>query len=121
MSLKDSFMSAWEALSVSIENGASMTDGINLGGLRLFGLVIPDEWTAANLTFQASFDAGATWVNILNKAGNENIVTVSVGGYLIIDSTDFAALQYLKIRSGTAAAPVAQEAARNISLVLRRI
>ena len=121
MSLKDSSISVWEALPANIASGASITDAINLGGLRVFGIVIPAEWTAANLTFQASFDAGATWVNIFDKAGDEFTVSASASRYVILDPIDFAAIQMLKIRSGMSATPVTQTALRDINLVLRRI
>lgn len=122
MSLKDTRVSAWEVFSVEIASGASLTDSINLGGLRLFGIVMPQEWTTANLTFQMSADAGATWANMLDQNGNEVLAVGEPERYVAIDKTaHFAPLQYVRVRSGTAVVPVAQTGTRVLKLVLRSV
>ncbi len=122
MSLKDTYTSAWEVFPVEIEAGASLTSTINLGGLRLFGIVMPSEWPSENLTFQISPDAGATWVNMLDQNGNEILATATPSSFIALNTPyQFAAIQYLKIRSGTSSIPVVQTTGCALQLLLRSI
>lgn len=121
MSLKDTQTSAWEALPVTISNGAALTDTINLGGLRLFGITIPAEWTTANLTFQTSFDGGTTWANMQDKQGNALVVVATPNSYIALTPSNFSAVQYLRIRSGTELDPINQAEERTLKLILRTL
>lgn len=120
MSLTDTYCSL-ETVSAAIANGASLSGAINLYGLRPFGVVIPAEWTAANLTFQVSLDKGATWINMADQNGNEISATASAGTCVVLNMAQFASVQYLRLRSGTAATPVAQGGARTLQLILRAV
>ena len=121
MSLKDTYICAWENLPLTLASGSALSDPINLAGLRLFSLFIPDSWTAANLTFQASPDGGATWANLYDRNGNELVAIATPGTCVLLDPQQFAAMPFLKIRSGTASSPVAQTADRALQLILRTI
>ena len=121
MSLKDTYCSAWEAFSVSIEENKSLTDKINLGGLRLFGICMPAAWSDANLTFQMSPDGEQNWSNIKAMNGVEVTAVVGAGDCVVLDPTKFATFQYLRVRSGTAASPINQVATRNLCLILRGV
>ncbi len=121
MSLKDKFICAWEAVPSFIASGASLTDTINLAGLRLFAIAISDEWTSADLTFQTSLDAGETWINLYDQNGVEIVAVAKGGTYVSLDPVQFAPLQYLRVRSGTSAAPVAQTADCSLKLILREM
>lgn len=122
MSLKDTYSSAWEALPVTLTAGSTLSGSINLGGLRFFGIVMPVDWTPANLTFQTSPDAGATWFDMLDQNGNELLVASAPGTYIALNTPfQFASMPYLKIRSGTSALPVAQASDRVLQLFLRSI
>jgi len=113
-------------LVATIASGASISDAvdmsayaINKDNYRLFGIVMPAAWTAANLTFQASFDGGTTWNDVMDATGTEYTVTAGTSRYIPVDPTPFAAIPMLKIRSGTAAAPVNQAADRALTFILR--
>lgn len=121
MSLKDTCVCAWEAFPVTISSGASLTGTINLSGLRLFSIAMPSSWTAANLTFQMSPDSGTTWVNLRDQSGNEVVAVADASCCVLLTPAQFASIQYLRIRSGTAATPVAQAADRSLQLVLRSV
>lgn len=108
--------------SVTIASGTSLSGGVALGDQRLFGIVMPSSWTAANLTFQASVDGGQTWHNLRDKDGNEITAVVSAAGDGInLDYTQFTHWPMIKIRSGTAASAVNQGADRALTLILRSI
>ena len=102
----------------TIPAGGSLSGAIDLATQRLAGIAIPAAWSAANLTFQASTD-GATFNDLYDWLGGE--YTVQVGGparHVQLPLADFLGLRHLKIRSGTAAAPVNQAASRTLTLVL---
>jgi len=120
MALKDTHC-AFEVLSVSIASGASLTDAVNLYGLRLFAVVMPSAWTAANLTFQTSYDGGTTWANMFDQSGSEITATADTSRCIVVNPTQFAAQQYLRIRSGTSSTAVTQSAARALRLILRAV
>ncbi len=121
MSLKDTSVCAWELLSTTIAGSASLTSAVNLGGLRLFGIIMPSSWTAANLTFQTSADAGLTWANVYDQGGAEVAAAADVSRCILLSPTQFAPLQYVRVRSGTAASPVSQAATRTLQLILRSV
>jgi len=121
MSLKDNFICAWEAFPSLIASGASLTNTINLAGLRLFAIAIPDGWTAADLTFQMSLDAGETWINLYDQNGVEVTVVANGSTYVSLDPVTFSPIQYLRVRSGSSTTPVAQTAERSLKLILREM
>lgn len=112
---------AMHVLNATIASGASLSDAITLGGLRLFGVVMPAAWTAANLTFQASFDGGTTYVDVYDYNGLEVVATASTSRLIVLDPVVFSAIPLLKIRSGTSGTAVNQGAARTLQIVLRGI
>ncbi|MFA6280382.1 MAG: hypothetical protein WC612_06285 [Bdellovibrionales bacterium] len=107
--------------TATIAAGAALSGAVNLGGLRLFGLVMPAAWTAAGITFQVSYDGGTSWSNLYDANGNEVSVTVAASRAIALDPVTFAAISMIKVRSGTAAAPVNQIAAAAVQLVLRSV
>ena len=121
MSLKDSFISAWESYPISIQSGTSMSDLLNLGGLRLFGLTIPSDWTTADITFQMSPDEGVTWFDVHDASGQPAKVSASADGFFAVDPRCFASIQNLRVRSGTAGAEVQQTGDRSLQLILRKV
>jgi hypothetical protein len=81
---------------------------------------MPAAWTAADITFQASFD-NSTYYNVHDESGNEYTLTVAVDRYVTLDPVDLAGASYIKVRSGTAAAATNQGAARTIFVVVREL
>lgn len=110
-----------DTLTATILSGQSVSAAVNLGGLRLFGLVMPAAWTTANLTFQMSPDNGVSWSNIFDINGVEFTVTAAASRFITFDPAALPAVQWLQIRSGTSGTPVVQAADRNINLVLRPV
>lgn len=99
------------------QTGNTITSAIDLGAQRLFAILIPAGWTGAGLSFQASVD-GAAWADLYNGSGELVIAAGAIGASraVLVDPAAFFGIRYLKIRSGTAAAPVAQAAARALVL-----
>ena len=106
--------------TVTIASGESLSGSIDFSSFTPVALVMPSAWTAASITFQASHN-NSTWGNIYDKDGTEYTLTTAASRYVLLNPADFASVRGLKVRSGTAASAVNQEAARTITLVLREV
>jgi hypothetical protein len=78
---------------------------------------MPAAWTAADLSFQGSID-NVTYQEIIDPAG-ANLSVVGPAGGEAVGNLDLRVegFSYIKVRSGTAAAPVNQAADRAIQIV----
>lgn len=108
----------------AIASGQSLSDAIDLGGGRLVGIDMPAAWTAANLTFQSSFNGdvqqiAATWNNVYDDLGVEVVVQAAASRAIRLGNPGlFLGQRWIKIRSGTGAAPVNQAGVRALQLIL---
>lgn len=103
-------------VQVTIANGASLSDGAQLGVGRLVAIDLPTI-TSADLTFQVSID-GVTYREALDSGGTAVSITAGTGNRFWQAPSTLLGAPYLKVRSGTSGSPVAQGAARTISLVV---
>lgn len=110
---------ALSVVAVSIPINLAITPEIDTGAERLVGILMPPAWDAAVITFQASPDGGATWGELVDKAGAAVSLTVAAATFIYLDPTIFAGINALKLRSGTSGAPVNQTAKRDFQLVTR--
>lgn len=109
---------------VVIPNGGSLSEEVDLEGAMLAAIVMPasPDWTAADLTLQAAPASEGTFQNVYDDDGVEVKIAAAADRVIVVTSAmvALATLRYLKFRSGTAAAPVNQGAARTITLILKR-
>ena len=108
---------AVETTTVVIENGASLSGAVDLGGRKLVGIIMPDAWTAASLTFQGSVD-GTNFFNVYDGT-TERALVVAANYYSALAIGDWVGFRWVKLRSGTAGTPVNQAGARTITLVVQ--
>lgn len=92
--------------TATIAAAGSLSDAVDVSGARSVGLLVPTA-TSAALTFQGSAD-GVTFRNVYTIAAAELTVTVSVHDRAYCLPTELAAFNFIKVRSGTAGAPVTQ-------------
>jgi hypothetical protein len=110
-----------ERVAVSIALNEALSGAVQLKGRVPVAVVMPADWTAADLTFQASYD-GATYWNLYDGDTDAEVsVQAAEDRHIVLDHNKFYGAQYLKVRSGTAASAVNQEAARTLYLVTREI
>jgi len=105
--------------TVTILNGASLSDAISLGNRHLTEIIMPAGWTAAALTFQFSLD-GITYNNAFSLTAELTANTTAAlanQSINIATTATFHGARYLKIRSGTAAVPVNQGADRVLTVI----
>ena len=108
-------------IPVVIANGASLSAEVDTGAQTLVGIVMPAAWTAAALTFQVGVGGGAPWLEHYSAAGVETTFTVAAGQYIAVDPTLWRGVNAIKLRSGTAAAPVNQGQAATLLLVVKSL
>jgi hypothetical protein len=108
-----------------IANGAAVSTAINLAGGTLVAIQLPAAWTAADITFEGSFD-GTTWAPVFDDASAEvkiaaATVAAQVGRILVSAGvlSKLAALPMFRIVSGVAGTQVNQGAARSFVVVTK--
>jgi hypothetical protein len=107
--------------TATILAGQSLSDAIDISGALQVFIVTPAVWTPANMTFQASCDAGATFYDFFTQAGEERMF--GMGGRLdcvsLLDISDMPKSVQIKLRSGVRRNPVpqAQDAAFPVYVV----
>ncbi|MBN9430802.1 MAG: hypothetical protein J0I45_00010 [Bosea sp.] len=108
-------------VTATIASGASLSGAADLGTGRLVGLIFPAAWTTAAITFQGSAD-GSTFFDLYDDATERAIASSSVvpSRFLALPIADWLMIRAVKLRSGSAATPVVQGAARSITLVTAR-
>jgi hypothetical protein len=102
--------------SITILNGASLSNAIALDNRTVVAIILPSAWTAASITFQASVD-GTNYFNVYTQT-TELSATVGASYFVVLPrTTGLESARYIKIRSGTSATPVNQSADRVISVI----
>ena len=100
-------------LTATILSAASLSDALNINGRQVTVIEMPASWTIAPITFQGSMD-GSNYFNIYDNTGDEVYVIVDVSRRVPVDIPFLSQHKYIKLRSGTSVAPVAQGAGRTI-------
>ena len=113
-------MQAVKQLQATIPSGQSLSSAADTNFEQLVGLIMPAAWDAAAISFQAGQD-GATFGDVFTAAGELSFpaANVAAGRVLLLDTTLTPGIRWLKVRSGLAATPVNQTAARTITLLIR--
>lgn len=104
--------------TVTISNGTALSPAVDLQGYNLVGIAMPAAWTAANITFQGSADNN-NFFDLYDSGSEINLASAAASRYIALNPTQFAAVRYLKVRSGTSAVPLNQGADRVVTLILR--
>jgi hypothetical protein len=110
---------AW--LEVTIASGASLSPEFNTRGFVPVSIRMPATWTAANLTFAGSEITAGTFADMYDDAGTEYTVVAAASRKIVLNPAAFCSFQFMKIRSGTAGAAVAQGGARILVVELRKL
>jgi hypothetical protein len=105
-----------KAIAAQILNGQSLSSAASIGHGDFVGIDMPAVWTPADLTFQGSFD-GVNFQDVYNADGTVFTVKAAAARFINLPSR-FAATPWIKIRSGTAIAPVNQVEAPSVTLTL---
>ena len=101
-------------IGFTIANGASLSASVQVNGERIQVVEMPSAWTAAGLSFQGSPD-NSNFFDLWDETG-EFTLAVDASRRIQINSDTLSQQAYLKVRSGTSAAPVNQGAERKLYL-----
>lgn len=106
--------------------GQALSNPINLRGKKLIGLIMPEAWTAAEITFALSVD-GQNWRNVFNMSGAEVSIAPAASQYIVTDYSFPGSWDetggpvpdswWMRLRSGSSATPVVQTQETSILLV----
>lgn len=107
-------------LDFTIVNGApGLSAGVKLNGLQVEGIIMPAAWVAAGLSFAAGETLAGTYLPLVDVLGNEITFTVAAGKQILLPMGLIRGVDFLKLQSGTSAAPVNQTADRVVRLIAR--
>ncbi len=105
-------------MTITIIAGQNISEAHKVSG-KVVGFILPTGWDTAGLSFQAG--PTSTTVGDVYDDGVERAIpsAQAVAGRMIsLDLNDWLCANFLRIRSGTSAAPVTQTARRDITVIL---
>jgi hypothetical protein len=111
---------AYEVFDAVIAASASSSDAIDIRNhINAFAVAMPDEWTAASLSFMGATAEDGTYRKIVGSTGAEVVVSVATNEMIVLDETILRPFRYIKVRSGTDTSPVAQDDERTLYLIVK--
>lgn len=111
-----------DVVPATIAAAGNLSPAINIGQKTLVGIVVPANWTTAGISFQASYDGGTTFGELLDQTATAIAVSSVTGGavaHIAFDPTKLKGVNCIKVRSGTSATPVTQTNQVTLQLLLR--
>jgi hypothetical protein len=106
--------------TLTIANGASLSDAHAPGGWLPVAIAMPAAFTGVLMTFQLSADC-TTYQNLYDDGGNEYQVAVAASRHVSLDGAMFKSAVCIKARSGTAGAPTAEAGERVLMVILKNV
>ena len=100
--------------TATIASSGTVSAAVDLAGTSLVGIQLPAAFTGTSLGFQAATSLAGTYQAVIDGSGAALTKNISQGKYLLLDPTEFAGIQYLKVVSGSTEA-----SARDLILVTR--
>jgi hypothetical protein len=92
--------------------GQSLSDGVDCTGSRILRIVVPPQWTAAPISFQLSPDNNiyGDMYHVTGTFSTYEVVVAPIiaGSVIVLPVGTGDGIAFVKIRSGTHAAPVKQ-------------
>lgn len=107
-------MSNFAKQTLTIANGATLSDALRFDHYEYLGLIFPASFTGATVTFVASDTEDGTYVDVLKDDGNAYTVTASDSKAVAIDPRYVAPWRFLKVKSASA-----ETGAKSITAVMK--
>ena len=102
--------------TITIPAGESLSDACDAKDGNLIQFEMPDQWSPANISFQASAD-GTTFRDLVDAYGAEVLMAVIVNTTVV--PLALKTFQYFKIRSGSRGQPINQQQDRVFKVVIQ--
>ena len=116
---KSGLVRNWDSASLVIPNGSSLSGSLVHAGRPIVGILMPEAWTAASISFDVAACAGGT----LYPLYGDDLTQVAIKGSACVAIANNTKLEKLsswwafRIRSGCGvASPVDQGAARTFAV-----
>ena len=109
---------------LTVAASGSFSGSAFFGGESLAGLFIPGTFTAAPVTFQHAIEAphaGGVWTNLYVGTVEYTIGTLYGTATMLLPPADLPGLQWVRLRTGNAAAGTVQSAAGSFVALTRPI
>ena len=116
MPLPSEYQSVIMNVTATIAASGTTSAAVDIGGTTLLGIQLPAAFTGTAISFQAATSLGGVYQTVIDGSGTTLSKTVAQGRYLILDPSEFAGFQFLKIVSGSTEA-----AQRDLVLVCRPV
>lgn len=99
-----SFFNPFNVFSATIDDTESVSEDVNLGGLRAFGVNIPAAPAATNITFEVS-DDGTNWLPLFKEDNTELSLAITAESHIGFGAliVYFSPWQYVRVVSDTVA------------------
>lgn len=91
----------------TIALGESLSDGVDCSAGTIVRITVPQEFTPANLTFQASSN-GDLYNDLYDSGGDEVTLVAKPDSTIIVGERWTRSVGWIKFRSGTRKSPVNQ-------------
>jgi hypothetical protein len=91
----------------TISLNESLSDGADCSGGKIVRITVPQEFTPANLTFQASSN-GDLYNDLYDAEGKEITLVAKPDTTIIVSAQWTRSIGFIKFRSGTRSHPVKQ-------------
>ena len=108
-------------ITVVISANQTQTSAIDFGHKEVIALQMPSTWTTANITLLGATTVSGAYTPVYDQSGSEINLAVANNRMIMVDGSSqiFNTIRYMKIRSGTSATPVSQDADRLLEFILR--
>ena len=109
----------WQSASLSIAAGSSLSASLIVAGRPILGLLMPEFWTAASLSFDVAACPGGAFYPLYSDAATQlamkGSACVAVAACTVLDK--LSSWYAMRVRSGCGAASVVDQAcARQLTL-----
>lgn len=109
-------------LTATIGVGQPLSNVVDLGGRFLVGIIMPPAWTTAHVSALVSLDSTNFYDLFSFQAGvstspNEFSFNVKPNAIVAVNPDAMLMARYIRLRSGTRDAPVAQAEARAFGII----
>ena len=105
-------------VTVTILNGAALSQAISMADYALGSIILPAAWTAASISFKVCDSNGGTFVPLKVAAGTICEITVAASGAYPLPA-ELLSCAYFKVWSETSGSDVTQGADRILTLMLK--
>jgi hypothetical protein len=107
-------------VTATIPAGESLSNEIDASAGKVIRIIMPAAWTPANLSFQIADLGTGPFNDVFTRDGGEFLMACTPGKVYAIGTSEWASEGFIKVRSGSAQAPIVQDAARAFTFVVLR-